>query len=86
MEVKDHALIMIGCDRYRMGKVEQMLMSEVAATNEVVIVPGRTLNELEKLIGDELVHVKWCNTKIEFSGNDFELLTHSITGNYQMLM
>ncbi|SCX89717.1 DNA polymerase III, beta subunit [Paenibacillus polysaccharolyticus] len=82
MEVKDHTLIMIGCDRYRLGKVEQTLASEVTATSEVVIVPGRTLNELEKLIGDDLIHVRWCRTKIKFIGNDFELITHSITGNY----
>jgi DNA polymerase-3 subunit beta len=82
MEVKDNTLIMIGCDRYRMGKVEQVFTSEKATTSEGVIVPGRTVNELEKLIGNEAVYVKWCETKIEFTGNDFTLLTHSITGTY----
>ncbi|PYE49638.1 DNA polymerase III subunit beta [Paenibacillus barcinonensis] len=82
MEIQNNTLIMIGCDRYRMGKVEQALMSEMSVASETAIVPGRALNELEKLLGDESVHVRLCKSKIEFNCNDFTLLTHSITGTY----
>ncbi|WP_366293999.1 DNA polymerase III subunit beta [Paenibacillus sp. AN1007] len=82
MEVKDAALTMIGCDRYRMGKVKQALTSEMHVVSETAIVPGRTMNELEKLLGDEFVNVRLGKTKIEFTGEHFTLLTHSITGTY----
>ncbi|PQP85002.1 DNA polymerase III subunit beta [Paenibacillus sp. PCH8] len=82
MEVRDGTVIMIGCDRFRMGRVEQTIVTTTSATNEEVIIPGRAMNELEKLIVDEPVAVNVSKTKMEFTGKDFTLLTQSITGSY----
>ncbi|MBU5355598.1 DNA polymerase III subunit beta [Paenibacillus barcinonensis] len=82
MEVQNNTLTMIGCDRYRMGKVKQSLTSQISAASETAIVLGPAVTELEKLLGDESVDVRLCKSKIEFNGKDFTLLTHSITGTY----
>ena len=83
MDVMDNKLVMVGCDRHRLGRIEQIIATEeTVIKNCDVIIPSRTMNELERLIASEPIEIKVSETKIEFAGDDFILIAKSISGAY----
>jgi len=85
----DDGLRMVATDSYRLA-VRDLPDSGVLASGQKVLIPGRALNELQRLLGDvEQLHVRLGEREATFEAGGTRLSTRLIEGefpNYRNLL
>ncbi len=89
IEVKDKELVVVSIDGFRLALRRKFLESDV--NDFSVIVPGKTLNEISKILqaGDEEVYIYNSNNQIVFDTQSWRIVSRLIEGkflNYNSLL
>lgn len=89
IEVKDNELVVVSIDGFRLALRRKMLDAEVGDFS--VIVPGKTLNEISKILqaSDEEVYIYNSNNQIVFDAQSWKIVSRLIEGkflNYNSLL
>ncbi len=89
IEVKDNELVVVSIDGFRLALRRKMLDTEIGDFS--VIVPGKTLNEISKILqaGDEEVFIYNSNNQIVFDAQSWRIVSRLIEGkflNYNSLL
>ena len=79
-EIKDNVMTLVGLDGYRMATRKILL----TATDCSIVIPGKTLLEVEKIIGNEEVPVKVSvnDKNVWFEYKDIKVISRLMEGNY----
>ena len=89
IEVKDKELVVVSIDGFRLALRRKILEGDV--NDFSVIVPGKTLNEISKILqaGEEEVYIYNSNNQIVFDAQSWRIVSRLIEGkflNYNSLL
>ncbi len=89
IEVKDKELVVVSIDGFRLALRRKILEGDISDFS--VIVPGKTLNEISKILqtGDEEVSIYNSNNQIVFDAQSWRIVSRLIEGkflNYNSLL
>lgn len=74
---KNGLLILIGCDRHRLGRIE----TEIVGDDFQAVVNGSVLDELSKIMGDEDMEISFNNSML-IKTSEFSFWSRVIDGTY----
>ncbi len=89
IEVKDKELVVVSIDGFRLALRRKFIENDI--NDFSVIVPGKTLNEISKILqaGDEEVYIYNSNNQIVFDAQSWRIVSRLIEGkflNYNSLL
>lgn len=77
----EETLTLAATDRYRLAEARLPLKKGLSAARQVII-PARAVNELTRVLGGGMVEIYLAEGQIMFKGEDVELISRLIEGQY----